>query len=126
MPPESSQKEAITVRALALVILYGLARPIHPLARYPRLRHGHGDPLRAWFVEYLGRAAVASSLWAIRRNLLGHVAAAVEVPDAVALLRVEPSGHVPGDQRRHLLICVGPVHVVLDGLAYVLRGPELA
>src|SRR5215213_5142990 len=102
------------------------SRAASTYARYSRPRHGHGDPLRARFVELLGRAAVASPFRAIHGHLLAYVGASVEVPDTVALVRVESGGHVRGDQRRHLLIAVGAVHVVLYGLAYVLRGPKLA
>src|SRR5829696_1137957 len=52
--------EAISVLALALVVLDGVAGGVYPLARDSRLWHGHGYPLRAGFVFYRDMAAVGT------------------------------------------------------------------
>src|SRR5215211_7593101 len=118
--------KAIPVLAMALVVPDGVPGGVYPLAGYAGVGYGHGYPLRAWFVSNLDLASVAPPFWSAHRHLFARVAAAIEPPDAVTLLRVEPACHVRGDQYRHLLECVRAVHVVLYRLAYVLGAPVRA
>src|SRR5215218_4314169 len=115
--------KAIPILAMALVVPDGVPGGVYPLAGYAGVGYGHGYPLRAWFVSNLDLASVAPPFWSAHRHLFARVAAAIEPPDAVTLLRVEPACHVRGDQCRYLLEGVRAVHIVLDCLTYVLGAP---
>jgi hypothetical protein len=76
-------------------VCYGFAGQFHPLTRYARVGYRYRYPFAMGFWCMLGAPpVVALAVGAVLRNLTVTNPFAIEPPDAVAPLEVEPRGYL--------------------------------